>query len=576
MTTPARRPVTSARCAPTTRPARWCTARELEHPQIAQAAPAPGRCRRARWRCPPGPTWAQASHAPQGTQDYLQDYTEPYYLDQQRYPERGRPPPGFRPAAMANLSAVTANQPGPTTAASTPRRPALRRAAPGTQSSPRTPSSLSVRRAAPVTPSSLSTESRPRVTPSSPSLRRAASELRRAGLQHQPGYQDQQAYGDQAGYGSQQQAYGAGGRESSDTADQRVRRSRANPIRDTATPTVTIPARAPPGGADMTRRATPGSMPIRRISGPGYSGRLLPPKGMAIRDTAVRHRPGPDQSHSSSSSSSHPSSPSSSYQGQQYDSGSYQGEGYVADSYSSRGYDSSAAGYDGSSYDSSSYESGSYDGRGYQATGYQGREQQGYAGESYQGQHCRNQGNPDQGYQGQGARRGGTALPGPEPGAPWPGHGAGIEEYGYPDQGAGQGYEAGGATRSPGTRTRATRATVTSGIRSRVTAGTGTPSYPDQGYSEYGYGGQDHKAAGDAWHPIRIRAIARSAMVARSIVLPRRKQATPAASPGKSAPGQPVSGPGPGNDRESSGRFLVPVQTTDPPTRREQRRRRGR
>src|SRR6185437_333688 len=53
-------------------------------PQLPQAAPAPRALPPGPLALPPGPTSAPASQAPQ---DYAEDYSEPYYADQQRYPE---------------------------------------------------------------------------------------------------------------------------------------------------------------------------------------------------------------------------------------------------------------------------------------------------------------------------------------------------------------------------------------------------------------------------------------------------------------------------------------------------------
>src|SRR5690242_16525103 len=54
-------------------------------PQLPQAAPAPRALPPGPLALPPGPTSAPASLAPP---DYAEDYSEPYYTDQQRYSEQ--------------------------------------------------------------------------------------------------------------------------------------------------------------------------------------------------------------------------------------------------------------------------------------------------------------------------------------------------------------------------------------------------------------------------------------------------------------------------------------------------------
>ena len=115
----------------------------------------------------------------------------------------------------------------------------------------------------------------------------------------------------------------------------------------------------------------------------------------------------------------------------------------------------------------------------------------------------------------------------------------------------------------------------------------GTPAYPDQGYSEYGYGGQDHRAAGDAAsYPDQgystfgyggqeqsYRGGARPARQARS-----QPQASQQQGSQHQASQYPAS-QYPDQDQEATASHQAvssfPYET-DPPTRREQRRRRGR
>ena len=156
--------------------------------------------------------------------------------------------------------------------------------------------------------------------------------------------------------------------------------------------------------------------------------------------------------------------------------------------------------------------------------------------------------------------------------------GHGYEEYGYPGQSAGQGYEAGSYTES--------------GYANQAYHGYGDQRYQEQGYPETGAA-----AYPDDTRPTRTRGTANTATAARTT----RPRATPApirirgtarsATAGRSSPttaGRPAPGsPAPrspppagqpqadqypaastrtrtGDDREPSGHLLVPLRT-DPP-----------
>ena len=210
---PARRPVTSVRCGPTTQP-RDGVQPVAQVPRSPSPLGPPGAAARPAGAAP-GP---DVGSAQSGGAGHAEEYTEPYYPTSSVTPSRRRPPP----ASAGGYG----NPPGPTTAAST--QTGYAEPSPyGEQDSTRT---TPVRRSASVprapqseggTPSRISTRrgsdaeqgyAQPgtRTTPTT-SRRDTAASSRHTGA---------------AGYGDQGYP------------------DRAIQIRDTATPTVTTPARA--------------------------------------------------------------------------------------------------------------------------------------------------------------------------------------------------------------------------------------------------------------------------------------------------------------------------------------------
>ena len=290
-------------------------------PVSSQRPQAPRALPPAPLALPPGPTSSQVPQAPQSAQDYLEDYSEQYYPEQQRYPEQRSG--GRRNSAEGYGGAIRSY---------------------GGQYAERAQYAEQGQYA-----------ERAQYAEQAQYAERAqyaeqAQYAERAQYAEQGQYAERAQYAEQGQYAKHAQyaeqgqyvgyaqpayadpAYGdpGYGHPSRDTAIAGMPGRVVTPIRDTATRTGATRNRVTPSRGTTSSRGTRSSRGTanRAISTSGTGTRLMPTSGTPGAPV------GSDRGYKAASP----------YPGQQYDNGSYQG--YGAGSHSGRGYDSSSRGYD--------------------------------------------------------------------------------------------------------------------------------------------------------------------------------------------------------------------------------------